>query len=220
MEDDIIGCRRRYEGRQYRRQVGQQIRQLRQQHMMINLLNLRADHVVSNTPFNDSGWGADKVKDDNPRFKYGTPPDNNGNYVWIQHYIYHLAPNGKAGFVMASGALSGGSIEGEIRKKIIEGDPIYGIIATPAKLFYTVSILVSILFLRKSKPEYMKRKVLFVYAKQMFKPISRRQVVFTDEHIARIVEKFRMFEAGDPEEKINELGFAKVATIEEIESFD
>jgi len=34
----------------------------------------------------------------------------------------------------------------------------------------------------------MKGKVLFVYAKNMFKPISRRQAIFTDEHVARIVE--------------------------------
>ena len=31
-----------------------------------------------------------------------------------------------------------------------------------------------------------------------------------------MVEKFRMFEAGEDEEKINEVGFAKVATIEDI----
>lgn len=178
--------------------------------------DLRADYVVSNPPFNDSGWGAERVKDDDPRFKYGVPPDNNGNYAWIQHYIYHLAPDGKAGFVMANGALSGGGIEGEIRKKIIVEDLVYGIIATPAKLFYTVSLPVSLWFLRKEKPEHMKGKVLFIYAKKMFKPISRRQVVFTDEHIAKIVEKFRMFEAGEDEKKINEVGFAKVATIEDI----
>ena len=178
--------------------------------------DLRADYVVSNPPFNDSGWGADRVKPEDPRFKYGIPPDNNANFVWIQHYIYHLAPNGKAGFVMANGALSVGGTEGEIRRKIIEDDLVYGIIATPPKLFYTVSLPASLWFLRKSKPEHMKGKVLFIYAKNMFKPISRRQVVFTDEHIERIVEKFRMFERGEPEEKINELGFAKVATIEEI----
>jgi len=179
--------------------------------------DLRADYVVSNPPFNDSGWGADKIKEDDPRFRYGVPPDGNGNYAWIQHYIYHLAPNGKAGFVMANGALSGGGIEKEIRKKIIKDDLVYGIIATPAKLFYTVSLPVSLWFLRKSKPDHMKGKVLFIYAKKMFKPISRRQVVFTDEHIAKIVEKFRMFEVGEDEEKINEVGFAKVATLEEIE---
>ena len=178
--------------------------------------DLRADYVFSNPPFNDSGWGADRVKPEDPRFKYGTPPDNNANFVWIQHYIYHLAPNGKAGFVMANGALSAGGIEGEIRKRIIEDDLVYGIIATPPKLFYTVSLPASLWFLRKSKPEHMKGKVLFVYAKNMFEPISRRQVVFTDEHIAKIVEKFRMFERGEPEEKINEVGFAKVATIKEI----
>ena len=178
--------------------------------------DLRADYVVSNPPFNDSSWGADRVKSGDPRFKYGIPPDNNANFAWIQHYIYHLAPNGKAGFVMANGALSASGVEGEIRKKIIENDLVYGIIATPAKLFYTVSLPASLWFLRKSKPEHMEGKVLFVYAKKMFKPISRRQVVFTDEHIAKIVEKFRMFERGEDEEKINELGFAKVATIEEI----
>jgi len=178
--------------------------------------DLRADYVVSNPPFNDSEWGRDRVKPNDPRFKYGIPPENNANYVWIQHYIYHLAPNGKAGFVMANGALSVGGIEGEIRKKIIEDDLIYGIIATPPKMFYTVSLPASLWFLRKTKPEHMKSKILFIYAKNMYKPISRRQNVFTDEHIAKIVEKFRMFEKGESEEKINEVGFAKVATIEEV----
>ncbi|MEM0096669.1 MAG: N-6 DNA methylase [Candidatus Bathyarchaeia archaeon] len=178
--------------------------------------DLKADYVVSNPPFNDSGWGADRVKYDDPRFKYGVPPDNNGNYAWIQHYIYHLAENGKAGFVMAMGALSGGGIEGEIREKIVKDDLVYGIIACPPKLFYNVSLPVSLWFLRKTKPEHMRNKVLFIYAKKMFKPISRRQVVFTDEHIQKIVEKFRMFEKGEPEEKINEVGFAKIAKIDEI----
>ena len=179
--------------------------------------DLRAEYVVSNPPFNDSGWGADRIKYDDPRFRYGIPPDNNGNYAWIQHYIYHLAPNGKAGFVMANGALSGGNQEGEIRKRIIEDDLVWGIVACPAKLFYNVSLPVSLWFLRKSKPDHIKGKVLFIYAKKLFKQISRRQVVFTEEHIQKIVEKFRMFEKGEKEEKINEIGFAKVVDLKEIE---
>ncbi|MCM8768886.1 MAG: type I restriction-modification system subunit M, partial [Candidatus Omnitrophica bacterium] len=179
--------------------------------------DLRADYVVSNPPFNDSGWGAKRITHDDPRFRYGLPPDNNGNYAWIQHYIYHLAPNGKAGFVMANGALSGGNQEGEIRKKIIEDDLVWGIVACPPKLFYNVSLPVSLWFLRKSRPFPMKGKVLFIYAKKLFKQISRRQVVFTEEHIGKIVEKFRLFEEGESEEKINEIGFAKVADLKEIE---
>ncbi|MEN3039571.1 MAG: class I SAM-dependent DNA methyltransferase [Candidatus Kryptonium sp.] len=178
--------------------------------------DLRADYVVSNPPFNDSAWGRDRVKESDPRFKYGIPPDNNANFVWIQHYIYHLAHNGKAGFVMANGALSVGGVEGEIRKRIIEDDLVYGIIATPPKMFYTVTLPASLWFLRRAKPEHMKNKILFIYAKKLFKPISRRQNVFTEEHISKIVEKFRMFEKGESEDRINEIGFSKVATVEEV----
>lgn len=178
--------------------------------------DLRADYVVSNPPFNDSGWGADRVTHDDPRFKYGLPPDNSGNYAWIQHYVYHLAPKGRAGFVMANGALAGGNAEGEIRKKIIEQDLVYGIIACPPKLFYNVPLAVSLWFLRKSKPSHMKDKVLFVYAKKTFQQISRKQVILTDEHIAKIVKKFTLFEEGVSESRINETGFAKAATIRDI----
>ncbi len=149
--------------------------------------DLRAEYVVSNPPFNDSEWGADRIKPDDPRFKYGIPPNNNGNYAWIQHYIYHLAPNGKAGFVMANGALSGGNQEGKIREGIIMDDLVYGIVACPPKLFHNVSLPVSLWFIRKEKPDHMKGKVLFIYAKKLFKPISRKQNVFTEEHISKIV---------------------------------
>lgn len=178
--------------------------------------DLRADYVVSNPPFNDSGWGADRVSYEDPRFKYGIPPDNSGNFAWIQHYIYHLSPHGKAGYVMATGALSGGNVEGEIRKKIVEDDLVYGIVACPPKLFYNVPLAVSLWFVRQTKPERMKRKVLFIYAKKMFKQISRKQVILTEEHISEITKKFRMFENGETVEKIDQVGFAKVVAIDEI----
>ncbi len=179
-------------------------------------INERFDYVVANPPFNDSRWGADRVNPNDPRFPYGIPPDNNGNFAWIQIFLYHLKPNGKAGFVMANGALSVGGTEGEIRKKIIEEDLVYGIVACPPKLFKNVQLPVSLWFCRKGKPEHMKGKVLFVYAKNLYKPISRSQVTFTEEHIEKITEKFRLFEKGASEEEINEVGFAKVATLDEI----
>ncbi|WP_290596668.1 MULTISPECIES: type I restriction-modification system subunit M [unclassified Archaeoglobus] len=182
--------------------------------------DMRFDFVTSNPPFNDSEWGADRIKPDDPRLRINgvrvpVPPNNNANYMWILHFIYHLAPNGKAGFVMANGALSAGGVEGEIRKAIIEADLVYGIVACPPKLFYNVSLPVSLWFVRKEKSEHMKRRVLFVNAKDLFEPISRRQNVMKDEHISKVVEKFRLFEEGKLDE-INEIGFAKVATIDEI----
>ncbi len=178
--------------------------------------DLRAEYVVANPPFNDSEWGANRITYNDARFKYGVPPDNNANYAWIQHFIYHVGPKGKAGFVMANGALSGANTEGEIRRKIIEDDLVYGIVACPPKLFYNVGLPVSLWFVRRDKPSHMKKKVLFVYAKKMFKQISRRQVVFTEDHIGRIVEKFRLFEKGESSDKIDELGFSKITAFEEI----
>lgn len=176
--------------------------------------DLRAEYVVSNPPFNDSAWGADRIKND-PRFaNFKIPPDNNANFAWILHFIYHTGSSGKAGWVMANGALSGGNAEGEIRKKIIEDDLIWGVVACPPKLFYNVPLSVTLWFVRKSKPPHMKRKVIFVYAKKMYKQVSRRQCTLTDEHIKRIVEKFRLFEEGKP--SINEAGFCKITQLEEI----
>ncbi len=61
--------------------------------------DLGADYLVSNPPFNDSGWGADRVTYDDPRFKkYGVPPDNNGNFAWIQHFIHHTSSNRQGRF--------------------------------------------------------------------------------------------------------------------------
>ena len=101
---------------------------------------LKADYILANPPFNYNPWGQEKLKED-PRWKYGLPPAGNANFAWIQHMIYHLAPGGKIGLVLANGALSsqtGG--EGEIRKRIIQDDLIEGIIAMPPQLFYSVTI--------------------------------------------------------------------------------
>lgn len=83
---------------------------------------LKADFIMANPPFNLSGWGQDKLLDD-VRWQYGTPPANNANFAWLQHMIWHLAPNGRIGMVLANGSLSSQSGgEGEIRKNIINAD--------------------------------------------------------------------------------------------------
>ncbi|ENN96241.1 type I restriction system protein M [Methanocaldococcus villosus KIN24-T80] len=182
--------------------------------------DMKFDYVVSNPPFNDSEWDSKRIKPDDPRLKVGeyrvpVPPESNANYMWILHFIYHLNQNGKAGFVMANGALSAGGVEGKIREAIIKADLVYGIVSCPAKLFYNVSLPVSLWFIRKEKPEHMKGKILFINAKDLYKQVSRRLNVMTDEHINKIVEKFRLFEKGELD-KIDEVGFARVASIEDV----
>jgi type I restriction enzyme M protein len=78
------------------------------------------------------GW----LKEDK-RWVYGVPPASNAIFAWVQHFIYHLAPTGLAGFVLANGSMSSNqSGEGDIRKAIIEADLVDCMVALPGQLFY------------------------------------------------------------------------------------
>jgi len=113
--------------------------------------DLKADYILANPPFNMSDWGGDSLREDK-RWKYGKPPVNNANFAWVQHFIYHLSPNGTAGFVLANGSMSSNtSGEGEIRKAIIEDDLVDCMVALPGQLFYSTQIPVCLWFLTRNK---------------------------------------------------------------------
>lgn len=66
--------------------------------------DLKADFVIANPPFNDSDWSGELLRTDG-RWQYNRetpPPAGNANYAWIQHFVYHLNPKGRAGFVLAN----------------------------------------------------------------------------------------------------------------------
>ena len=65
--------------------------------------DLRADYILANPPFNVSDWGGERLRNDQ-RWEYGAPPVGNANFAWVQHFLYHLAPLGTAGFVLANGS--------------------------------------------------------------------------------------------------------------------
>lgn len=176
---------------------------------------MRADYIMANPPFNLSDWGADKLADD-PRWQYGIPPAGNANFAWLQHMIYHLAPNGRIGMVLANGSLSSQSGgEGEIRKRIIEADLVDCIVAMPTQLFYTTQIPVSLWFLSKNKKQ--KGKTLFIDARKMGTMVSRKNRELTDEDIKKIADTYNAYADGTLE---NVKGFCAVAETAEIAKQD
>jgi Type I restriction-modification system methyltransferase subunit len=176
---------------------------------------LKADFVMANPPFNLSPWGADKLGED-PRWQYGMPPAGNANFAWLQHMIYHLAPNGRIGMVLANGALSSQSGgEGEIRKNIINADLVDCIIAMPTQLFYTTQIPVSLWFISKSKRQ--PGKTLFIDARKMGTMVSRKNRELTEEDILKMAETYQAFCDGTLEDV---KGFCAVATTEDIAKQD
>ena len=176
---------------------------------------LKADFILANPPFNLSDWN-DGSLNDNPRWKYGLPPNGNANFAWLQHMIYHLSPNGKIGMVLANGSLSSQSGgEGEIRRRIIEDDLVECIIAMPTQLFYTTQIPVSLWFLNRNKSQ--RNKTLFIDARKMGTMVSRSLREMTDGDIEKISQTFNDFVSGDLED---EKGFCAVATTEEVAKQD
>jgi type I restriction enzyme M protein len=185
--------------------------------------DLRADFVIANPPFNVSTWWDAKLADD-PRWKFGTPPEGNANFAWVQHFLYHLSPNGTAGFVMANGALSSKQNgEGEIRRNLVDAGLVDCIVALPSKLFYNVQIPVTLWFISKARAGNGHRErtdeVLFIDARKLGTLISRKLRELTEEDIARIAGTYHSWRNRDGGyEDIP--GFARSAKIEEIESHD
>ena len=181
---------------------------------------LKADYILANPPFNISDWGGNQLTDD-VRWKFGIPPAGNANYAWLQHMVYHLAPNGSAGIVLANGSLSTNtSNEGEIRKNLLEEDMVDAIVALPDKLFYSTGIPVSLWILNRNKkdnPKFRSREheVLFIDARQLGEMIDRRHRELTEEDVRKISETYHEWRNIDGEyEDIK--GFSKSAKIEDI----
>jgi type I restriction enzyme M protein len=149
--------------------------------------DLRADFVLANPPFNVSDWWHGSLEGD-PRWVYGTPPQGNANYAWLQHMLYHLKPNGRAGIVLANGSMSTSqNSEGDIRRAMVDADVVEVMVALPGQLFFNTQIPACLWFLAKQKTT-RKGEVLFIDARKLGTMISRVQAELTDETIERIAD--------------------------------
>ena len=199
--------------------------------------SLKADYIMANPPFNISDWGGERLIDDSRWSKYGIPPTGNANYAWILHMLYHLAPSGTAGFVLANGSLSSSTIsEYNIRKNLIEDDKIDCIVTLPGGLFSTTSIPVCLWFMARNKLKNGHRdrhgEILFIDARNMeTEPYedSRTQRQLTAKTIDEITSAYHSFRNhekkatksdGTEIEYADKQGFWKIATLEEIREKD
>jgi len=183
--------------------------------------DLKADYVLANPPFNDSDWRGELLKDDR-RWAHGVPPAGNANFAWVQHFIYHLAPSGLAGFVLANGSMSSNqSGEGEIRKSIIEADLVDCMVALPGQLFYATQIPVCLWFLARSKKNgrFHDRRgaTLFIDARKLGTMVDRVHRELTDEDIAKIAGTYHAWRGDKHSGAYTDVpGFCVAATLDDI----
>ncbi|MBR3945607.1 MAG: SAM-dependent DNA methyltransferase [Bacteroidales bacterium] len=154
--------------------------------------DVKADFVMANPPFNDSDWSGDQLRND-ARWQYGVPPAGNANFAWIQHFIYHLAPSGQAGFVLAKGSLTsktGG--EGDIRKALIDKGLIACIVNLPAKLFLNTQIPACLWFVTRNRSKRA-GEILFIDARNKGHLINRRTRELSDDDIREIARTYHLW---------------------------
>ncbi|EGQ9106555.1 type I restriction-modification system subunit M [Vibrio cholerae] len=190
--------------------------------------DLRADFVMANPPFNIKDWWHPKLEGD-IRWKYGTPPQGNANYGWIQHMLHHLNDNGSMGLLLANGSMSSNTNnEGEIRKALIEADLVECMVALPGQLFTNTQIPACIWFLTKNKKggssatQKGKRdrrgETLFIDARNLGFMKDRVLRDFTSDDIAKIADVFHAWQAGIGYE--DEKGFCFSAKLADMQKHD
>ena len=183
--------------------------------------DLKADFILANPPFNISDWGGERLREDG-RWQYGTPPEGNANYAWMQHMVSHLAPSGLAGFVLANGSMSSNqSGEGEIRQSLIDADLVDCMVALPGQLFYNTQIPACLWLLARNKKngKFTNRqgKTLFIDARKLGVLVDRVHRELTDEEIQRIADTYHGWRGEKEADEYEDIpGFCKSASWEEI----
>ena len=157
------------------------------------------DFVMANPPFNVNKIDKTKLEDD-PRFPFGLPKPDNGNYLWIQTFYSALNRKGRAGFVMANSASDARSSELEIRRKLIEDRSVDVIISVGTNMFYTVTLPVTLWFLDRGKRRTDRAdQVLFIDAREIYNQIDRAHRDWTAQQIEFLANIVRLWRDQDPE---------------------
>lgn len=187
--------------------------------------DLKADFVMANPPFNIKDWWSESLAGD-VRWQYGTPPQGNANFGWMQHMLHHLSSSGSMALLLANGSMSSQtSNEGEIRKNLIEADLIECMVALPGQLFTNTQIPACIWFLTKNKSAIKDRadrkgKTLFIDARNLGYMKDRVLRDFTDDDIKKIVDTYHLWQKSIDKDYKDEQGFSYSADIEEIKKND
>lgn len=200
--------------------------------------DLRADTIMANPPFNMKEWDTG-VSDDDPRWQYGKPPSGNANFAWMQHMLYHLAPNGSMGLLLANGSMSSNTnTEGDIRRALVENDLVECMVALPGQLFTNTQIPACIWFLTRNKQargDFRDRsgEVLFIDARNLGYMKDRVLRDFKPEDIFKVADTFHAWQGLSPLQSRGEAnaseqgggyqalpGFCCSATLDEIKKHD
>ena len=165
----------------------------------------RFDYILANPPYGVDWKGyAAPIKEESEkqgwagRFGAGLPRISDGSFLFLQHMISKMKPDGsRLGIVLSGSPLfsgAAGSGESEIRRWIIENDWLEGIVALPDQMFYNTGISTYVWILTKHKRPVDRGQVTLVDARtmgtKMRKSLGDKRKELTKSAIDEIVELY------------------------------
>lgn len=148
------------------------------------------DFAVANPPFSNKNWtnGINPKEDEFDRFRWGIPPEKNGDYTFLLHIIKSLKSTGKGAIILPHGVLFRGNAEARIRENLIKQGYIKGIIGLPANLFYGTGIPACIIVIDKEHAQARESIFMVDASKGFIKDGNKNRLRSQD--IYKIVEVF------------------------------
>lgn len=146
------------------------------------------DAIIANPPFSLRWEPTDSMSDDF-RFKgYGLAPKSAADFAFLLHGFHFLKEEGTMAIILPHGVLFRGGAEARIRTKLLENNNIDTVIGLPANLFYSTSIPVCILVLKRCRKF---DDVLFINAADHYEK-GKRQNQLRPQDIDKIVHTYQM----------------------------
>lgn len=167
----------------------------------ISFIEKRFDIVVANPPYGVDwkGYQKDMENDTTERF-VALPSISDGQFLFTQHILYHLANDGLSvvvhnGTTLFSG--DAGSGESTIRKHFLDNDWVEAIIQMPTDEFFNTGIYTYLWVFNKNKPADRKDKVILINASDLYEPLKKskgkKRKQMNPENRAEIVNAFTQF---------------------------
>jgi type I restriction enzyme M protein len=154
----------------------------------------RFDFAVGNPPFSYKSWsnGVDTSSDERFVGYSAIPPNKNGDYAWLIHFIHSLKPEkGKGAIILPHGVLFRGNAEAVIRKEIINKKIIKGIIGLPPNLFFGTGIPACIIVIDKENAHARQGLFMIDASRGFIKDGSKNRL--REQDIYKIVESFKNY---------------------------
>ncbi len=143
----------------------------------IKFIHNKFDIVVANPPYGVDwkGYKKDIDNDQTERF-HDIPSISDGQFLFTQHILFHLADDGLSivvhnGSTLFSG--DAGSGESNIRKFFFDNDYVEALIQMPTDEFFNTGIYTYLWVFNKNKPAERKDKVILINGSDLFVPLKK-----------------------------------------------